>query len=486
MNNFLRYSMMFVLALLCGSTYAQDEEVVFWENKTLDAGTFSKSNHDSYPEGLEYVWKEDTKNGYMKASAFANNTKYAVESRLESIVISLEDFTTVKLSFDHVSKFFTDVTKDVSVWILENKDGDPSGMEWEQVAIPNFPTNNDWNFVNSGDIDLTKYAGKKIQLGFKYTSTEDAAGTWEIKNVQLKGKGNAYAITPSNPADVAYANSVIEVMKLFGESSYNKEGALYYVKAKISKIDEVNTQYGNATFYISDDGTEKSQLMVYHCNYLENTKFTAEDQIKVGDEVIIFGHPKVYKADDKDPVNEIVSCYIYSLNGKKKAEGDTPDPDTPKEIGVAEALAIISGLEDGKTTSEEYLVKGVVVSIEEISTSYGNATFNIADNATDGEDKQVKVFRAKGFDNEKITDENIIKVGDEVVVKGKLQKYVKNDVVTPEVSSCYIYSINGNGTGISDLKMDETNAPIYNLGGQRVERATKGIYIQNGKKFVVK
>ncbi|MCD8284628.1 MAG: hypothetical protein LUB62_00165 [Prevotellaceae bacterium] len=40
--------------------------------------------------------------------------------------------------------------------------------------------------------------------------------------------------------------------------------------------------------------------------------------------------------------------------------------------------------------------------------------------------------------------------------------------------------------GVSaDALMDE-NAPIYNLQGMRVSKATKGIYIQNGKKFIVK
>ena len=33
---------------------------------------------------------------------------------------------------------------------------------------------------------------------------------------------------------------------------------------------------------------------------------------------------------------------------------------------------------------------------------------------------------------------------------------------------------------------DDTNAPIYNLAGQRVANPKKGIYIKNGKKFVVK
>ena len=31
-----------------------------------------------------------------------------------------------------------------------------------------------------------------------------------------------------------------------------------------------------------------------------------------------------------------------------------------------------------------------------------------------------------------------------------------------------------------------SNAPIFNLAGQQVSKAVKGVYIQNGKKFVVK
>lgn len=41
-------------------------------------------------------------------------------------------------------------------------------------------------------------------------------------------------------------------------------------------------------------------------------------------------------------------------------------------------------------------------------------------------------------------------------------------------------------TGISAVSAEKAavNAPIYNLAGQRVSKATKGLYIQNGKKYV--
>ena len=43
-------------------------------------------------------------------------------------------------------------------------------------------------------------------------------------------------------------------------------------------------------------------------------------------------------------------------------------------------------------------------------------------------------------------------------------------------------------TGINEITVNtvDENAPIYNLAGQRVTKATKGILIQNGKKFINK
>ena len=44
----------------------------------------------------------------------------------------------------------------------------------------------------------------------------------------------------------------------------------------------------------------------------------------------------------------------------------------------------------------------------------------------------------------------------------------------------------GEGTGIHSINADDVNAPIYNVAGQRVSKAQKGVYIQNGKKVAVK
>ena len=66
------------------------------------------------------------------------------------------------------------------------------------------------------------------------------------------------------------------------------------MKGKISKIADNGTfgqsgTFGNATFYISDDGKEGNELYCYRILYLGNVKYTSGTDIKVGDEVVICG-----------------------------------------------------------------------------------------------------------------------------------------------------------------------------------------------------
>ena len=121
---------------------------------------------------------------------------------------------------------------------------------------------------------------------------------------------------------------------------------------------------------------------------------------------------------------------------------------------------------------------------------YGNCNFDIAD-AKGGSDK-LTIFRAKSFDNQQFTEENvtekIIDENDLVTLVGKLQKYVKDEVVTPELSSCYLISVEKGGSdGITNVNAAKAeNAVRYNLAGQKVNNGFKGVVIMNGKKMLQK
>ena len=122
--------------------------------------------------------------------------------------------------------------------------------------------------------------------------------------------------------------------------------------------------------------------------------------------------------------SNIVTANYTIVNTTGKGTVESP-------FSVADALLVIDALDNGQKTADEYVIKGNVTEVTEISLDYGNATFKIADA---GSAVVLTVFRAKDANGENITDENYVKVGDKVTVQGKLQRYFKDEVVTPEVA----------------------------------------------------
>ena len=108
--------------------------------------------------------------------------------------------------------------------------------------------------------------------------------------------------TVDNPYTVAKAIEVIEA----GDATTDN----VYVKGIINKIDNVNLEYGNAQFWISDDGTTAA-FELYRSFWFGGEKYTSEDQIKVGDEVVMCGvltkFNTTYEMKEKN--------FLYSLNG---------------------------------------------------------------------------------------------------------------------------------------------------------------------------
>lgn len=146
---------------------------------------------------------------------------------------------------------------------------------------------------------------------------------------------------------------------------------------------------------------------------------------------------------------------------------------------VAKALELIAA---GEGLDAKVYVKGQITSIKEVSASFGNATYDISDDATAA--NKLTVFRGYFYDNKHFTSNDQIKVGDVVVVYGKLVNYNNK---TPQVTNSSIYSLNGVVSGVDNITVDKNvDAPAYNVAGQRVNDAYKGIVVKNGKKYLNK
>ena len=148
---------------------------------------------------------------------------------------------------------------------------------------------------------------------------------------------------------------------------------------------------------------------------------------------------------------------------------------------VAKAFELI---EAGQGLNANVYVKGKISSIKEVETTqHFNATYNISDNGTT-EGQQLVVFRGKYLGGANFTEEEQINIGDEVIVYGQLVNFKGKYEIN---SNNQIYSINGVTAGVQNITVEQNvNAPAFNLAGQRVNAAYKGIVVKNGKKFLNK
>lgn len=208
-----------------GSDKPSTEKVLLDEAFDSENNSFT-INNVKLPEGGTYVWKwnsytDGTK--YMKASAYIKANK-ASESWLISPEIDLTAVASkATLEFKHCHKFGADKEKEMTLWIAQSGTND-----WKQLTIPTWGTGNDYNYVTA-QVDLTAYKGQKVQIAFKYVSTDSAAPTWQIDEVKVTADGEGGGTTPDpdpNP-DPTPSGSEIYISEYVEGSSNNKYLELY-------------------------------------------------------------------------------------------------------------------------------------------------------------------------------------------------------------------------------------------------------------------
>lgn len=148
------------------------------------------------------IWTQSTQYG-MVAKAYINNVRYETVSWLYSPNITLGTASKPTLTFSHAGRYLGALT-DVSLWVRE-ADG-----EWSQVAFSGEVTNANFNYVDN-TIDLTAYTGKTIQVAFKYTSTTEAAGTYEVKNFKIEDTNTPKFSVDKNEFTVAATTTSVTI-----------------------------------------------------------------------------------------------------------------------------------------------------------------------------------------------------------------------------------------------------------------------------------
>lgn len=378
-------------------------------------------------------------------------------------------------------------------------------------------TNGSVGSYTYGDyISLTESDWTKAEFSFKLTAAQTVClvimapancGDLFVDDFELKtadgGFGEGGSVTPSDPADANTPETAYTVAKahqlIEGGAGLDN---MVYVKGFISEIQEVSTSYGNATYFISDDKSTTGQLEVYRGYGLGGAKFTSESEIKVGDEVIVYG-----KLVDYNGTHEFTTgSQIYSLNGQTAGteNPDQPgtDPDQPsgdvQQITIGEFLTKA----DPNTT---YRLSGKIANVVAGKEQYGN--FDLVD-----ETGSIYIYGLVDETGAYTFQAHGLKEGDELVLEGKYAEfngkseinkalYISHksgsdvdpdepgtDPVTPDVSGdCISFDISANCFGIPSDK--QTSAGTYSCGDYSITLTPagegNGYYYNSKDKYVI-
>ena len=298
---------------------------------------------------------------------------------------------------------------------------------------------------------------------FTFTSCADVPSPFG--DIVKPDSGDVVVIEPSGTGTEADPYNVAGVLEyISGLGADTPSPKEVYIKGYAVELTDISASYGNATFTISDnaEGTA-NKFTVYRAAGLGNQKVTDESFIKQGDIVVICGKVTNYKGNTPETVQG--AAYVYSVNGKSGG-GATPattlgTKDAP--LTVAQALETINALADNGTTAQDAYVAGKITKIKTADADiakYKNIDYIISDGTN-----ELTVFRGKNIDNTDFTAAGQINVGDEVVVIGKLTKFVKDGNTTPEVAQGnYIVKLTkGSSGGDSNAKGTGTQADPFNI-----------------------
>ncbi len=245
-----------------------------------------------------------------------------------------------------------------------------------------------------------------------YTGPFTVEKTTTVKAVAVKGDNMSevassiitISILPSGDGDGSLENpyNYVAATAIASALASGAKSDDVYVKGKVSKIKYAfDAQHGTATFFITDDGNEAdNQFQVYSTYFLGNLSWKDGDtQIKVGDDVIIYGKLTNYQGTPETAAKE--SC-LYSLNGEK-----APDIVYTEFNTFAAAKAAAPAAEADAVNAQLNLNEAIVVFVN---------------------DKSVYLF--DGTDGMLIYGSNSknLKTGDKIsgAIKGKLYKYNGN------------------------------------------------------------
>ena len=252
---------------------------------------------DIWTQGSQYGMTATT---FVKLADEDKKYNHDGESWLVSPIIDLSNASTASLAFtDQVNKFFGNIEEEISVNVRE-----AGANTWTNLNVAYEKPSSTWGGWKDQVVNLSSYAGKKVQIGFHYIGKAATAGTYEVKSFAV----TAEEAVVKQPAGLKYSES--QVVVYLGEEPYelptldnpnnlpvtytsnNEAAATVDANGNVTVVGEGNTtikasfegndefEEGSASYYLvvkvkGEAGTDVFELV------------TSADDLTDGDQIII-------------------------------------------------------------------------------------------------------------------------------------------------------------------------------------------------------
>lgn len=280
-----------------------------------------------------------------------------------------------------------------------------------------------------------------------------------------QAKGNIYSIKVTNK----YNTQIVSIKIYKVGSEIPEEPEITYTD--VPSVKDLLANYTKATSNLNLKLTNAKVL------YVNNYNGTVNTYVREGDAAI-----ELRTLGFNMPVNSTISGTVkvdYAVNNGVpylKANDATNDESLTIQESTEEAQPIVATVADivaKKYINDLVIIKDVKFTKESVTSGTSTRTnYYINDG-----DQKVQLY-----DKFKVSDLATLTDGETYTVQGlfgAMYNNVPEILMTKKVAET---------TGISNITTDATleNAPAFNLAGQKVGKAYKGVVIKAGKKFVQK
>lgn len=310
-------------------------------------------------------------------------------------------------------------------------------------------------------LNAKSFDGKKITVTGYFNGTNTNKAGVKFVNI-IATKIEEFVDNPKGTATNPYTASEIATLLTTG-TKFDED---VYIKGIVSAIlYDFSTYAGTGTFWLSDDGEFKGSedkksttefthdFECYGAYWFDNKQWVeGNGQVRIGDEVVVCGKTTVYNGMAETSNKK---AHIYSVNGATSEANGLGNADYPFNVDGAVAFvdAMQAAIAEAKAADQptptfpDVFVKGKVSKIQsEYSVEYGTAIFWISD---DGEFKNdpkqdFEAYSLWYFGGKSWAEgDKQVALGDEVVLKGQLTYYAKNNIYETSGKKASLYSLNG-------------------------------------------